>query len=46
MVTDKGDKYQLMRVLDASGSEIKFQLFNFGDAKLIYSDGTLIQFRN
>ena len=46
METDKGDKYQLMRVLDVSGEEIELQLFNFGDAKLIYPSGFLIQFTN
>lgn len=46
METDNGKKYQLMRVLDPEGKEIEIQLFNFGDAKLIYPSGFMIQFTN
>lgn len=44
--TGDGKKYQLMKVLDSEGHEIDLQLFDFGDAKLIYPEGLMIQFTN
>ena len=44
--TSDGKKYQLMKVMDSEDHEVELQLFDFGDAKLMYPQGLMIQFTN
>lgn len=41
---DNGDRYKIMKTIDEDGVNVKIQLFMSSDMKLIYPDGSLIQF--
>lgn len=44
--TKDGKKYQAIAALDKVGDECVLQLFDFGDAKLVYKNGVMVQFTN
>ena len=41
--TPNGKSYQIFTVLEVDGTELLIQLFDYGDMKLIYQDGSCIQ---